>query len=1496
MCGGAFRRAVATVLLWLAGSAGVAQQPLPVFVSGQTSGPQVAIAPGGGHAVTWWPEGQWIELWDLGTERDYACVDVGATVLEVRFAAAGKWLAITTGAGWQLRDLTGALQQSWRRAGHEVVDTVVGEVLDFEAAAHAAVTARVVRVGGQRLVLVDRPEGEVRIATDGAGVRLSATGARLWSSAGRRVSLHDAATGRLVRDLDFPPAAPNEDAPQPSGWVEVSCDDASVVVPEVVDHDGVEGFVALKWSSWQDGKPVAEWRVPDAVTVVDYYFVPDGSLCIVVESAEGESSMLRWQPSAHPEPVHVMAPALSRAAIDWDSGTYAERPLRFDSVEMVLGDVRQPGVHTEIRSAVDGCFWLADAGTGAVLDCAHAVVRRWDLGTGCRMPVATAYSGAPIACADAVILREIGGELELSSRTSLFMVQVPGLAHAQQVAVDRGMAHVAVATAEQFWLADVVDGRFVGERTVPRPARPEAAAPPVDGALFCGNLVDEGWCVVDDLGRLEVWSRSGACTSLGTFAELAAPRVETLRQPRPSTDACVRLADGRLLLLVGSRLLALAKDNSAFRSVFVDDPTVHAIAVRSDGGAFAGAFDEEVRVFGADLVETQRFAAPVQQHPTLFFANGDRHLVCAKTATASLWDLRNPSGEFTLITACDGAAAIVDPTGHWLAPRSALAALTVVQGDRGYPAAQFDLDRNRPDLVLAGLGLATAAGIERNRQRVRARWRELGRPEEESGAVGTPPSLSWRQQPSRGGDRDSVTLSVHATAGEAPLTAWSVYADNVPILDASRSVPADARSADGEFVVPLRHSDNLLRVEVRDAKGLRSMALTARVRRDGVAPPVHLWVLGIGVDDYPGDEHDLRYSVSDARRLAAALEATWAGPCSTRVLADTDSTHAGMTAATAFLRDAGVDDVVVVFLAGHGFIGAEGQYLFGCQDVDFAAPEAKGFAYAELERLLASTQARRRLLLLDTCRAGRPGAAWHATKVPLAGRRGDPVDEGAMATVSQRGVDPEDSGPGAVEDPLLSLSDLGEGVGATVLAAAGGTESALEVGSLRGGLFTHALCDGLSSQAADLDRDQRIRVLEWMRYAQQKVVDWSGGRQVPGLRRDNLEFDVVVAGATRSVASAPPLDDFEVSGWAMAAAGKSILLYGDGGALLRDRSDGSVRWRVPGPQGGFHGGWFANDGTAVMAAAAPAMVLLGAADGRALATCDTLCLGGSRCWSNGDAAILPATIFGDHVQLWHTGALQRVGIEGLQVADLRIAPNGLQATLLGMAGEVYHWDFADGRRRVLAQMQRPTSLAVTTNSPMCSRLSPGGHHVIGTVTDEHGGRLFVWDAQTGALLVERAASVGRNVLVLPAGVVEVEVGRAPYGEHPLCVTEALTGRPICAAATRSVPAAEDGIRGAPNAWVDADGDRPCLFLLRSASSDNAPDRMVAAASATDLVVIDLLGERQIGWLALATAGENGDEWPLSELDLIDIARVDEGSDDVVWVDRRGGIHQWALRR
>lgn len=439
-------------------------------------------------------------------------------------------------------------------------------------------------------------------------------------------------------------------------------------------------------------------------------------------------------------------------------------------------------------------------------------------------------------------------------------------------------------------------------------------------------------------------------------------------------------------------------------------------------------------------------------------------------------------------------------SGHyWTSPGGEREVL--IATDRGtFPIAHLDLAFHRPHVVARELG-APGETIKELESLWRAR---LARHGLDADAVPEPDRVP-RIEPSSPVPfvAPGRELAIRFSLEDATL-----FGARLHLL--VNEVPVHGRNgleiADGKIEATIELSRGLNEVEafVQEESGIESIHWRGRTwlspeaaSREG--PALH--ILAVGVSDYRNDDYDLQYAAKDATdlgsRLAELGRENGFRDVRVHLVTDLEATRDGIRGAAANLRESGVDDTVILFLAGHGLVTGAGDYFFGTTDIAFEEPESAGLGYRDIQSLLDGVPARRRFVFIDTCHAG------EIEEAELAGLRDDPAL--AARGIRVRALPGNDGSGFARPDRLVRdlFSDIRLDTGAHVLCAAQGAEFALESDETRNGLFTHFLLAKIESGEADLDGDGRILAPELVESVADEVRALTGGIQNPVSRESN---------------------------------------------------------------------------------------------------------------------------------------------------------------------------------------------------------------------------------------------------------------------------------------------------------------------------------------------------------------------------------------------------------
>lgn len=231
--------------------------------------------------------------------------------------------------------------------------------------------------------------------------------------------------------------------------------------------------------------------------------------------------------------------------------------------------------------------------------------------------------------------------------------------------------------------------------------------------------------------------------------------------------------------------------------------------------------------------------------------------------------------------------------------------------------------------------------------------------------------------------------------------------------------------------------------------------------------PSVLWVLAAGVSRYRDSTLNLRFADSDADAIAAAFGRQRGGPLyrdvRTQVLLNEQVTREAILAGLeGLLHQVRIDDVVLLFLAGHGVQDTTiGSYYFLPSPANADNMRTHGLRMTDVDEMLRILRSNVRgvVTILDTCHPGPLGAA--------------------------RSV---------ISDELVAPMPAGDGF--FLFAASRRGEESKENADLGHGAFTYALLEGLAG-AADADGDGVLPVSELFGYVARRVPALTSGAQHP---------------------------------------------------------------------------------------------------------------------------------------------------------------------------------------------------------------------------------------------------------------------------------------------------------------------------------------------------------------------------------------------------------------
>ena len=310
---------------------------------------------------------------------------------------------------------------------------------------------------------------------------------------------------------------------------------------------------------------------------------------------------------------------------------------------------------------------------------------------------------------------------------------------------------------------------------------------------------------------------------------------------------------------------------------------------------------------------------------------------------------------------------------------------------------------------------------------------------------------------------NQVELEVTASVARGPIRAIRLERNGraIDLADkTSATVLADASTALGagarrtaRYRVGLLPGRNVFSATADGDSPVEGQPAELQVVAPDATPAQHaLHLLSIGINKYARPDMQLQFAVADARSVVDTVHShlpTDVSGSTVQTLYDGAATSAAINGALAGLHDVPTDDIVVIYLAGHGTV-VQGQWYFLPADLpalELDPVQRYGLSVDKLQSYLSHVGALRVVVIIDACYSGS-------------------AVEQISRSIAHR-----------------SLWAVGHSLGVDVLAAAEKDNEAPEFPALGHGALTYTLLQGLNGAAASgASADVYVRTL--MAYTQ----------------------------------------------------------------------------------------------------------------------------------------------------------------------------------------------------------------------------------------------------------------------------------------------------------------------------------------------------------------------------------------------------------------------------
>ena len=471
------------------------------------------------------------------------------------------------------------------------------------------------------------------------------------------------------------------------------------------------------------------------------------------------------------------------------------------------------------------------------------------------------------------------------------------------------------------------------------------------------------------------------------------------------------------------------------------------------------------------------------------------------------WNINN--GELLTVFGAfgDGQFVYIHPEGYYFASKNALRYIGFSLNNKMFSFDQFDLKYNRPDRVISTLPYYEEFYHQAFFRAYKKRLEKLGVQGSDFDVTTDIPILEVLNDLDSSLDQHKLTLSLSCIEKKDSLDRLHLFVNGVPEYG-KYGKKINGKVFQDEVSLILNPGANLIQLYVTNTRNNSSLKKSLRVQAPPEKENSRLFILSIGVSNYEQNHYNLSYAAKDAKDVGTMFSTLSRYQLEkSKILMDSVVTKKNVIAMKNFFSEAKENDIVVLFVAGHGVLDDKLDYFFAPYEMDFKRPSKSGIAFGLFEDILENTKSRKKIMFLDACHSGEIDKDEVVKKFVS-----EDEESGEGLTFRRvgrtiRNIDEINS----FELSRALFADMRLNNGATVISSAGGAEYAIEGEEWQNGVFTYVLLDGLLNKNADKNNDKRVTISELQLYIQNGVHSLTRGRQTPTSRVENLNYDFIIA-------------------------------------------------------------------------------------------------------------------------------------------------------------------------------------------------------------------------------------------------------------------------------------------------------------------------------------------------------------------------------------------------
>ncbi len=554
--------------------------------------------------------------------------------------------------------------------------------------------------------------------------------------------------------------------------------------------------------------------------------------------------------------------------------------------------------------------------------------------------------------------------------------------------------------------------------------------------------------------------------------------------------------------------------------------SINKLSISKDGKIMAYC-DNSIKILDQDLnhlsslsiLPEYNYGSQLYKYVNFRLTNDNKYIISPNQNTIKLTKTENEYEFIKLIPVDSTELFVLTNDNYFMSTKGAINTIGYRVDNRIFSFEQFDIQYNRPDIVMERIGLADTSLIKAYRRAYYNRLKKLNFDTTNFNQDFHLPEINIINEKSidQTTSEKIIKLNIKATDSKYKLDRINVWINEVPLFGINGKSIKNLNKSEYECKINLELSDsiNIIQVSTINEKTVESLRKTIFV----IYKPEKLYqaktyFIGIGVSNYHNSVFNLNYADKDIKNLDSIFCMKYANNYESITLLNKQVTKENILKIRESLLKTNVNDLVIIALSGHGVLNNNRDFYYATYNMNFYKPEKYGLIYDDLDKLLDSIPARKKVLFIDACNSG------EVEKEQITENKEQTAkDKEQITEINIKGFEPE-SYKELQKFSKLGLSNsfqlmqeifvnLSRGNGAVVLSAARGYESAFESKSFGNGngAFTSCILEGLKDRKADLNNNGIITISELKEFVLKSVEELTNGKQKPTSRQENIMYD-----------------------------------------------------------------------------------------------------------------------------------------------------------------------------------------------------------------------------------------------------------------------------------------------------------------------------------------------------------------------------------------------------